>query len=177
MPTGEVYRRSKLHTSTFYSYKLRLIKMLHSVFIGEANSAALSYLTNKPCKAYNFTKRNNITVPRFNSYILKNSGRDPFSQNSDRSDREKRTTSKGGPVFSKLFPLDRTDPLSFGPKFPEILVEWIAPSISYKDVILWNAFSTHFQGQFTDFYRKVKKDFYLRNFSFNTWLTTIIKTR
>ena len=33
----------------------------------------------------------------------------------------------GGPVFSKLFRLDRTDPLSFGPKFPEILVEWIAP--------------------------------------------------
>ena len=29
--------------------------------------------------------------------------------------------------FSKLFRLDRTDPLSFGPKFPEILVEWIAP--------------------------------------------------
>ena len=54
-------------------------------------------------------------------------GRDPFNQNSDRSDREKRTTSKGGPVFSKLFRLDRTDPLSFGPKFPEILVEWIAP--------------------------------------------------
>ena len=23
--------------------------------------------------------------------------------------------------------MDRTDPLSFGPKFPEILVEWIAP--------------------------------------------------
>ena len=59
----------------------------------------------------------------------KNSGRDPFNQNSNRSDREKRTTSKGGPVFSKLFRLDRTDPLSLGPKFPEILVEWIAPSI------------------------------------------------
>ena len=54
-------------------------------------------------------------------------GRDPFDQNSDRSDRKKRTTSKGGPVFSKLFRLDRTDPLSFGPKFPESLVEWIAP--------------------------------------------------
>ena len=40
----------------------------------------------------------------------------------------KRTTLKGGPVFSKLFRLDRTDPLSFGPKFPESLVEWIAPS-------------------------------------------------
>ena len=42
-------------------------------------------------------------------------GRDPFNQNSNRSDREKRTTSKGGPVFR----LDWTDPLS--------LVEWIAP--------------------------------------------------
>ena len=31
--------------------------------------------------------------------------------------------------FSKLFRLDRADPLSFRPKFPEILVEWIAPSI------------------------------------------------
>ena len=28
--------------------------------------------------------------------------------------------------FSKLFGLERTDPLSFGAKFPEILVEWIA---------------------------------------------------
>ena len=28
-----------------------------------------------------------------------NQGRDPFNQNSNRSDREKRTTSKGGPVF------------------------------------------------------------------------------
>ena len=57
-------------------------------------------------------------------------GRDPFNQNSNRSDREKRTTSKGGPFFPKLFRLDRTDPLSFGPKFPEILVEWIAPQVS-----------------------------------------------
>ena len=56
-------------------------------------------------------------------------GRDPFNQNSNRSDRENWSTSKGGPVFSKLFRLDRTDPLSFGPKFPEILVEWIAPLI------------------------------------------------
>ena len=58
--------------------------------------------------------------------------RDPFNQDSDRSDWEKRTTSKGGPVFSKLFRLDRTDPLSFGPKFPEILVEWIAPIVTGK---------------------------------------------
>ena len=58
-----------------------------------------------------------------------NLGRDPFNQNSNRSDREKWSTSKGGPVFSKLFRLDRTDPFRFGPKFPEILVEWIAPLI------------------------------------------------
>ena len=51
-------------------------------------------------------------------------GRDPFNQNSD---REKWFPSKGGPVFSKLFRLDRADPLSFGLKFPVILVEWIAP--------------------------------------------------
>ena len=42
-------------------------------------------------------------------------------------------TRKSGPpqkadqFFSTLFRLDRTDPLSFGRKFPEILVEWIAP--------------------------------------------------
>ena len=35
----------------------------------------------------------------------------------------------GGLVFSKLFRLDRTNPLSFGPKFPEILVEWSGPSV------------------------------------------------
>ena len=51
---------------------------------------------------------------------------------SDRSNREKRSTSKGGPLFSKLFPLDLTDPFSFRPKFPEILVEWIAPRLSVK---------------------------------------------
>ena len=62
-------------------------------------------------------------------------GRDPFNQNSDRSDREKWFTSKGGPVFSKLFWLDRTDPLSFGPKFPENLVERMAPYIIYPDSI------------------------------------------
>ena len=45
---------------------------------------------------------------------------------SDRSNREKRSTSKGGPLFSKLFRLNLTDPFSFRPKFPEILVEWIA---------------------------------------------------
>ena len=72
-------------------------------------------------------------------------GRDPFNQNCNRSDREKWSTSKGGPVFSKLFRLDRTDPLSFGPKFSEILVEWIAPLVFFwhqsearKAATIWN---------------------------------------
>ena len=64
-------------------------------------------------------------------------GRDPFNQNSNRSDRENWSTSKGGLVFSKLFQLNRTDPLKFGPKFPEILLEWIAPFIP------WNPMERH----------------------------------
>ena len=74
----------------------------------------------------------NVEKRRENTSQIASSGRDPFNQNSDRSDREKRTTSKGGPFFSKLFQLDRTDPLSFGPKFPEILIEWVAPSVCLR---------------------------------------------
>ena len=81
------------------------------MFIGEA-SAALSYLTNKPCTAYNFRRSNNILVSRFNSKFLKN-------------------------------------------------------SISYSGAILWNAVSTHFTGQCTDFYRKVKKDVYFKELDFS----------
>ena len=50
MPTEEVYRHSNWNTLTLY-YKLRLIKLLHSVFIGEAPTA-LSYLTNKNSISY-----------------------------------------------------------------------------------------------------------------------------
>ena len=46
---------------------------------------------------------------------------------SDRSNREKRSTSKGGPLFSKLFRLDLTDPFSFRPKFPEIWLNGLRP--------------------------------------------------
>ena len=70
-PTDEVYRHSNWNTLTFY-YKLRLIKLFHNVFIGEA-PAALSYLTNKPHTAYNFRRSNNVIVPRFNLKFLKNS--------------------------------------------------------------------------------------------------------
>ena len=85
-------------------------------------------------------------------------GRDPFNQNSDRSDREKRTTSKGGPVFSKLFRLDRTDPLSFGPKFPEILVEWIAPMFTSTSTscVLWKYPPTLISDGMPDMCPKVK---------------------
>ena len=52
---------------------------------------------------------------RIGTFLHTNTGGNPFNQNSNRSDREKVSTSKGGPVFSKLFLLDRTDSLSFGP--------------------------------------------------------------
>ena len=67
MHTDEVYRHSNWNTLTFY-YKLRLIKLFHNVFVGEA-PAALSYLTNKPCTAHNFRRSNNIIVLRFNSLL------------------------------------------------------------------------------------------------------------
>ena len=66
----------------------------------------------------------------------------PFRSN--RSNREKWSTSKGGPLFSKLFRLDRTDPYRFKPKFPEILDEWIAPymylryfSVNFERLYIW----------------------------------------
>ena len=80
------------------------------MFIGNAPKA-LSYLTKKPC-TYNFRRRNNITVPRFNSRFLKN-------------------------------------------------------SIRYTGAVLWNAVWPLFTGQFTDFYPKVKKDFYFKELDFN----------
>ena len=70
-PTEDVHRQSNWNTLIFY-YKFRLIQLFHSVFTGEA-PAALSYLTNKPCTAYNFRRSNNIIVPCFNSKFLKNS--------------------------------------------------------------------------------------------------------
>ena len=48
--------------------------------------------------------------------------RDLFNQNSDWSSRK--SFEKAGPPVSKRFRLDRTDPLSFRPKFPEILDKW-----------------------------------------------------
>ena len=68
MPNEEVYPHLNLNTLTLY-YKLRLIKLLHSVFIGDA-PAALSYLISKLCTARNFRRINNIIFPRFNSQFL-----------------------------------------------------------------------------------------------------------
>ena len=72
-PTDRVYQHSNWNTLTSY-YKLRLpvIKLFHSVSIGEA-PAALLYLENKPRTAYNFRRSNNVVVPHFNSKFLKNS--------------------------------------------------------------------------------------------------------
>ena len=67
----------------------------------------------------------------------RNLGRDPFNQNSNRCDREKWSTSKGGPVFSKLFRLDRTDPLSFRPKFWKF---WLNGSRPLLRPCLWSVF-------------------------------------
>ena len=69
-------------------------------------------------------------------------GHNSCNQNSDRSDWQKWWTSKGGPVFSKLFQLDPMDPLSFGPKFPEISVEWIVPYNCQRATLRWRGGST-----------------------------------
>ena len=45
-------------------------------------------------------------------------------------------TGKRGPVFSKLFRLDRTDPLSFGPKFPEIWLNGSRPVSHYYILVI-----------------------------------------
>ena len=69
MPSAVVYRHSKWNILS-YLYKLRLIKLFYKLFSAEA-PAALSYLVNKPCAAYDFRRSNRITVPHFNSYFLK----------------------------------------------------------------------------------------------------------
>ena len=87
-------------------------------------SALFGYLTSSETQGQSVEPEEKARR-KFSSTGGRAPGRDPFNQNSNRSDREKRTTS--GPVFSKPFRLDRTDPLGFAPKFPESLVEWIAP--------------------------------------------------
>ena len=51
---------------------------------------------------FTYSVRTILLKPKF----LGCTGCNPFNQNSDRSDREKWTTSKGGPVLSKLFRLN-----------------------------------------------------------------------
>ena len=50
----------------------------------------------------------------------------PFS--SDRSNREKWSTSKGGAVFRNFCRLNRANPFNSRQKFSEIVVEWITLS-------------------------------------------------
>ena len=68
----------------------------------------------------------------------------------DRSNQEKWSTLKGGPIFLKLFWLDRTNPFSFRPKFLEILVEWITPCVFLEGVgwISMHTVSTNSTDQF-----------------------------
>ena len=77
---------------------------------------------------------------------------------SHRSNREKWSTSKGGPMFSKLFRLDRTDPFRFRPKFPEILVEWIAPSIFPGHIASYFVWSIFNPEHLSNFFQRAKQN-------------------
>ena len=50
---------------------------------------------------------------------------------------------------------------------PRFNSKFLKNSVSYRGAILWNAVSTYFTGQFTDFYRKVKKDLYFKELDFS----------
>ena len=71
MPSAEVYQYTKWSTLN-YLYKLRIIKLFYRVVNGEA-PAALSHLAKKARISYSLRRNNNIVVPRFNSYFVKNS--------------------------------------------------------------------------------------------------------
>ena len=55
---------------------------------------------------------------------------------------EKWSSLKGGPHFPELFQLGRTVPLSFEPKFLEILVEWIAPKSNFQLAVTQSSFES-----------------------------------
>ena len=71
MPSAEAYQYTKWSTLN-YLYKLRIIKLFYRVVNGEA-PAALSHLAKKARISYSLRRNNNIVVPRFNSYFVKNS--------------------------------------------------------------------------------------------------------
>ena len=58
-------------------------------------------------------------------------GRDLFNQNSNRSDREKWSTSKGGPLFSKLFRLDEPIHWVLDRNFRTFLLNGSRPNFVY----------------------------------------------
>jgi len=45
--------------------------------------------------------------------------------------------------------------------------KFLKNAISYRGTILWNGVSSHYTGQFTEFYRKVKKDIYFKELDFS----------
>ena len=56
-----------------YRYYFLYYKNAPDIKIFYEAPPALSYLVNKSCAAYDLRRSNRITVPRFNSYFLKNS--------------------------------------------------------------------------------------------------------
>ena len=70
LPSSDVYQHTNWDTID-YMYKLRLIKLLYKI-VSEESPPTLSYLVNRPFTNYNLRNCNRITVPRFNSYFLKN---------------------------------------------------------------------------------------------------------
>ena len=71
LPSSDVYQHTNWDTID-YMYKLRLIKLFYKI-VSEESPPTLSYLVNRPFTNYNLRNCNRITVPRFNSYFLKNS--------------------------------------------------------------------------------------------------------
>ena len=88
---------------------------------------SVNYCTLRWFKAFKRESSNFLFNRKWPDF-LKYPGRDPFIQNCDRSERKK------GPVFSKLFRLDRTDPLRFGRKF------WLNGSRPFVPRASWSSY-------------------------------------
>ena len=65
-----------------------------------------------------------LTARYWDQWVGKTKWDGPFQ--SDWSNQEKWSNSKGLPAFSRLFQLNQAYPFSFRPKYPEVLVELIA---------------------------------------------------
>ena len=153
-----IHTHNILFQSMSYSIMIYVLWVFFILLWKEKKNQIISIsFNNIICLAYLDTSSDNIHRVR------------SIQPNSNRSDWEKWSTSKGGPVFSKLFQLDRTDPLSFGPKFLEILVEWIAPTVT---IVLQNIALVRPNLLFFVWTRKIMKKpmRWLLNFEwFNSW--------